>query len=129
MSEDNLEKKIFHGGTIISMAKEHPLLEAIGLEGEKIIAVGNLKDVKTLIGDGYDLIDLEGKTLVPGFIDCHMHPISFMLLLLNLDLSRIKSLKELANADLLDLKKLWKNQRSWTVAKAIAAFLSKGSSF
>lgn len=95
MSEDNLERKIFYGGPIISMVDEHPLVNAIGIDGEKIIAVGDMQEVKTVLGEGYELIDLEGKTLVPGFIDCHMHPISFMFLLLNLDLSNVKSLKEL----------------------------------
>ena len=77
------------------MDEKQPIVEAIGIEGEKIIAIGKLGNVKKELGNEYELIDLKEKTLLPGFIDCHMHPISFMFLLMNLDLSTIKNLKEL----------------------------------
>ncbi len=89
------ERKMFHGGSIITMNPKQSSLEAIGIAGEKIIAIGRLKEVKDQMGDDYEMIDLGGRTLLPGFIDSHMHPISFMFLLLNLDLSEVKSLKEL----------------------------------
>ena len=88
-------KKILYNGLIITIDKDHPTVEAVGIEDEKIIAVGKFEDVKKILESEYDLIDLKGKTLLPGFIDSHMHPLSFMFLLLNLDLSEIKSLKEL----------------------------------
>lgn len=88
-------KRILYNGSIITMTEEDPFTEAVGFKDEKIIAVGNLEDVKNSLGDNCDLVDLKGKTLLPGFIDSHMHPISFMFLLMNLDLSNVKSLKEL----------------------------------
>ncbi len=88
-------KKILFNGPIITMDENQPIAEAVGIENEKIISVGKLNDVKKDLGGEYELRDLEGKTLLPGFIDSHMHPISFMFLLLNLDLSNVKSLKEL----------------------------------
>ena len=77
------------------MNSKQPFVNAVGISGEKIIAIGKLKEVKDQLGDEYEIIELRGKTLLPGFIDSHMHPISFMFLLLNLDLSDVKSLKEL----------------------------------
>ena len=47
------------------------------------------------MGENCEFIDLKGKTLLPGFIDCHMHPIGYMNHLLNLDLTNVKSLNEL----------------------------------
>jgi predicted amidohydrolase YtcJ len=41
------------------------------------------------------MIDLKGKSLLPGFIDCHMHPMLTVFFSVNLDLSSIKSLVEL----------------------------------
>jgi len=38
---------------------------------------------------------------------------------------KIKNLKELANTDINELRKLWKNNRSWIIAKEIASYLSK----
>jgi len=77
------------------MNEEQSIVEAVGIEGEKIRAVGSLEDVKQKMGNILDLIDLKGNSLLPGFIDCHMHPISFIILLLNIDLSTVKSLKGL----------------------------------
>ncbi|MFX1424987.1 MAG: amidohydrolase [Promethearchaeota archaeon] len=95
MSLEQFERKIFHGGSIITINSSQSIVEAIGIAGEKIISIGKLEEVKNLMGDNYRMIDLQGKTLLPGFIDSHMHPISFIFLLLNLDLSIVKSLKEL----------------------------------
>lgn len=77
------------------MDENLPITEAVGIEDEKIIAVGKLEDVKKYLGANYELLDLKGRVLLPGFIDSHMHPLSFLFLLLNLDLSNVKSLKEL----------------------------------
>ncbi|MHA2259930.1 MAG: hypothetical protein ACXACO_18355 [Promethearchaeota archaeon] len=69
MSEDKLKRKIYYGGPIISMVDEYPLINSIGVDGEKIIATGDLEDVRKTMGEEYQLINLEGKALVPGFID------------------------------------------------------------
>ncbi|MFX1409151.1 MAG: amidohydrolase [Promethearchaeota archaeon] len=95
MNSVGSEKKVFYGGSIITMNPKKPFINAVGIAGEKIIATGELKTVKKELGDQYEMIDLKEKTLAPGFIDCHLHPIQFLLHLLNLDLSNIKSLKEL----------------------------------
>ena len=63
--------------------------------GERIIAIGELKRVKKELGNEYEMIDLKGKTLIPGFIDCHLHPIQFLLHILNPDLSDVKRLEDL----------------------------------
>ena len=92
---ESLNNKILYGGTIITINKAQPYVEAIGIKGERIIAVGNLEDVKLKMGGNSILIDLKGNTLLPGFIDCHMHPMSFINHLLNPDLTNVKSLDEL----------------------------------
>jgi predicted amidohydrolase YtcJ len=95
MKHENLNKKVFFGGSFITMNEDQPTLEAIGIEGEKIIAVGTLENVKKKIGSDYELINLKGKALLPGFIDCHLHPILFLFYYINPNLSDVKSLKEL----------------------------------
>ncbi|MFX1379461.1 MAG: amidohydrolase [Promethearchaeota archaeon] len=86
---------IFYGGPIITMDETKPIVEAVGIKGEKIIEIGTLEQVMKNMGKDAKLIDLKGKALLPGFIDCHMHPISYIILLLNYDLSTVKSVKEL----------------------------------
>ena len=87
--------KIFYNGTIITMEEKQPSVEAVGIEGEKIFAVGMLKEVKEKFGSETKLIDLKGTTLLPGFIDSHMHPMSFLYVSMSLDLSPITSLNKL----------------------------------
>ena len=89
------EKKIFHGGPIITLNENQPSVEAVAIEGEKINAVGNLEDIKQKMGNDFELINLKGGTLLPGFIDSHIHPIMFIFFLINLDLSNVRSIKEL----------------------------------
>ncbi|MFX1316267.1 MAG: amidohydrolase [Promethearchaeota archaeon] len=95
MNSGKSEKKVFYGGSIITMSPQQPFINAVGIVGDKIIATGELKEVKKELGAQYEMIELKGKTLAPGFIDCHLHPIQFLLHLLNPDLSNVKSLKEL----------------------------------
>lgn len=95
MANMNFNKKIFFGGNIITVNPLQPIAEAVGINNEKITAVGDLEEVKKNMGKNIELIDLNGKTLLPGFIDSHIHPIGFLFFSLNLDLSKIMSLNEL----------------------------------
>ena len=92
---NEVRKRIYFGGPIITMNEKLPSVEAIGIKEEKIIVVGTLKDVKKEMGAETTLIDLKGKALLPGFIDSHLHPIAFLFFLFNLDLKDVRSYQEL----------------------------------
>ena len=77
------------------MNESQPFVEAVCIEGEKIIAVGSLEGIQAKLKDNFELIDLKEKTLLPGFIDSHMHAIGAIFLSLYPDFSKIRSLKEL----------------------------------
>ncbi len=64
---------VFKGGTILTMNDKAPRAEAIAIRGNKILAVGKLDDVQSAIGSGAQVVDLQGRTLMPGLIDPHMH--------------------------------------------------------
>ncbi len=85
---------MFYGGSIITMNPKQPYVNTVGFAGEKIRAIGELKEVKKELGKA-EMIELEGNSLVPGFIDCHLHPIQFLLHLLNPDLSNVKRLEDI----------------------------------
>ncbi len=66
---------IFANGTILTMDDANPSAEAIAIQGNKILAVGAIEDVFRHRGEATRVVDLEGRTLVPGFTDSHSHRI------------------------------------------------------
>ena len=95
MVKESNKKKIFYGGNIITMNDISPIVQAVGVESEKIVAVGSLEEVKELLKDDYDLVDLKGNSLLPGFIDCHIHAIGSIFLTLFPSLIHVKTLREI----------------------------------
>jgi predicted amidohydrolase YtcJ len=95
MNIDSLERKIYFGGPIITVNENKPIVEAVGVIGEKIYTVGDLEQVKTSMEKNYIPVNLSGNTMLPGFIDCHLHPIIYAFYLLNPDLTNINSMEEL----------------------------------
>ncbi len=86
--------KIFHNGHIYTQDPQLPWAEAVAVKGEKIMGVGNLEGMDTLIGKDTELIDLDGKHLLPGFIDVHRSPVLKVFEGRFLDLSEAKSTEE-----------------------------------
>jgi predicted amidohydrolase YtcJ len=70
---------ILHNGRLITMDDTMPTATAMAIKGGRIMAVGG-DDVRGLAGKATRLIDLKGACVVPGFIDCHNHPIGDVLL-------------------------------------------------
>lgn len=64
---------IFHNGTVITIDKERPTAEAVAIKGQLIQAVGTEEEVLAHRGAGTVVVDLQGRTLMPGFEDGHMH--------------------------------------------------------
>ena len=65
--------RIWSGGPILTMNDAAMRAEAVAEKGGRIIAVGSTADVMKTRGPKTEMIDLKGRTLVPGFIDGHGH--------------------------------------------------------
>jgi predicted amidohydrolase YtcJ len=50
------------------------IAEAVAISGDTIRAVGTNESILRLSGDKTNVIDLDGKTVIPGLIDSHLHP-------------------------------------------------------
>ena len=72
-SAQQTAERIWSGGPILTMNDKAMRAEAVAVAGGKIIAVGRRSDVMKLKGPATQLVDLEGRTLVPGFVDAHGH--------------------------------------------------------
>ena len=66
-------ERIFRGGSIVTVNSAQPTAEAVAIADGTIVAVGSEADVMKQKGEATEVIDLGGKTLVPGFIDGHSH--------------------------------------------------------
>lgn len=69
----NATEKILFNAKIFTADAEHLYAEAVAVKGNKITAVGNLATVKSSVGADAVMIDMQGQTLLPGFIDSHNH--------------------------------------------------------
>ena len=72
-------QKIFINGNILTMSDKCPNPEAVLVEGRNIIRVGSREEVMKAAGRRAAVIDLKGRTLLPGFFDAHGHFISYAL--------------------------------------------------
>lgn len=72
-------QKIFENGTIITMDGECPAAEAVLTEDEVILKVGSREEVYEAAKEGVRIVDLKGRTLMPGFFDAHGHFIATAL--------------------------------------------------
>ncbi len=98
---------LFKNCEILTMNPKNPEAEAMAMFQGKILAVGSLKEVKDEIkrfikdfNSSEDSIsvfeeDLNGKCMVPGFIDAHLHPGFYIYKKTQLDLANVRSYSEL----------------------------------
>jgi hypothetical protein len=67
--------RVFKGGHVVTMDDKRTVAQAVAVRGDRIIAVGSDADMAAHIDAKTEVIDLKGRTLLPGFIDAHIHPV------------------------------------------------------
>ena len=87
--------QLYFNSTVRTMDAARPLAEAIAVRDGKIVSVGNKNTCAGALGKGYEPVDLQGCTLLPGFIDTHLHPVLLIFFALNCDLGGAKSIGDL----------------------------------
>ena len=71
---------IIKNGKVLTVNQTNDIVEAVAIRGDKILAVGSNADVDAYLGESTRVIDAAGKTVLPGFIDAHIHVGMFGLL-------------------------------------------------
>ncbi len=64
---------VFINGKIVTVDGSFSIAQAVAVVGDRIIAVGSDDDVKTYIDSKTEVIDLKGRTMLPGINDAHIH--------------------------------------------------------
>ena len=59
---------------VFTIDNDQPFAEAFAVKNGRFVAVGSTSDVQNLATVGTEIIDAEGMTITPGFIDAHSHP-------------------------------------------------------
>lgn len=64
---------VFVNGQVLTVDESFSVADAVAVQGNKIAAVGTTEDIRALAGPDTIEIDLDGRTVVPGLIDSHIH--------------------------------------------------------
>ncbi len=78
-----------------TMNPRQPITQAVAIKKNLILKVGTNQEIRNLIGKDTKVISLDGKTVIPGLIDTHIHVADFGRCLMWLDLSGADSIKTL----------------------------------
>ncbi|MCP5131024.1 MAG: amidohydrolase [Pseudomonadales bacterium] len=66
-------QQLFINGTVLTMDAQNRVVEALATRADRIEAVGTTQEIMALAEEGAQVVDLGGRTLLPGFIDAHGH--------------------------------------------------------
>ena len=66
---------LFEGGTILTMERHQPRVEAVAVRGNTIVYAGDRHGAQRWLGANTQRVDLKGRMLLPGLIDSHVHPL------------------------------------------------------
>jgi hypothetical protein len=64
---------ILHNGKIVTVDQQFRIADSMAIRGDRIVAAGSRTEIARLGGPGTRQIDLQGKTVLPGLIDSHVH--------------------------------------------------------
>jgi predicted amidohydrolase YtcJ len=98
---DNLKPDlILFNGNVFTVDDRFSIAHAVAIKGDRIVAVGSSADLKKLKGTRTEMVDLKGKTVIPGFNEGHLHMMSTGqgLMKVNLQDRRIRTISDLIHA-------------------------------
>lgn len=92
---ENPADQVFINGTIYTVDEANPKVQAVAVKDGLILAIGTNEEVQAFVGESTEVIDLDGKTMTPGFIESHAHLMGIGYNKLEIDLMGVKTYDEL----------------------------------
>ena len=83
--KSRITKLALTNGNVLTVDDKDTRASAVLIVGDKIVSVGSNEEILRQFSDGVEVIDLRGKTVIPGFVDCHAHPMGFGQSLMTVD--------------------------------------------
>ena len=105
---------LYTGGAILTMNDAQATAEAVAVSDGRIVAVGALEDLRRFRDDDTQTVDLDGRALLPGFVDSHGHVIMGGLQALS------ANLLSPPDGEVRDIASLQETLREWVSANADA---------
>ena len=65
--------RVLFNGKIVTVDEDFSIAEAVAIKDGRFVAVGSNSQIRSLAGDRTEMVDLEGRTVLPGFNDPHLH--------------------------------------------------------
>ncbi len=85
---------VFKNGNVYTVNVKKPKAEAIAIKGDRIVFAGSNQQAQKYVGSQTRVIDLQGKTVVPGLADAHQHLSGVGFREMNLNLEGTTSLED-----------------------------------
>lgn len=110
--------KLYYNGVIFTMNASGDRAGAMAVEGDRIVRVGEEEELKRQFPDA-EAVDLEGRTIMPGFIEGHVHLLNYAYSLTKIDCAPLKSIAEMIEAGKEYIRKnqipsgTWVQGRGW----------------
>lgn len=89
---------IIRNARVLTMDDDKPTAEAVAVAGNRILAVGSAAEIEALAGPATTMIDAEGRTVLPGINEAHMHIFMGALSLVQLSLFGVRGLNAMRDA-------------------------------
>jgi predicted amidohydrolase YtcJ len=80
---------------IYTLNEKQPWAEALAVRGARIVAVGSEKEMEAYRADSTKIVDVEGRLVLPGFEDCHIHFMDGSMGLVEVDLNGASTVAEI----------------------------------
>ncbi|WP_377273671.1 amidohydrolase [Peterkaempfera sp. SMS 1(5)a] len=85
---------VFRNARIYTGDRAKPLVQALAVDGETIVAAGEESEVRKAVGPSAELVDLDGAAVLPGLNDSHIHTANYARGLSEVDLRDARCLEE-----------------------------------
>ncbi|MCP4021461.1 MAG: amidohydrolase [Desulfobacteraceae bacterium] len=89
---------ILHNGNIQTQDPDFPMAQSLAISKNRILDLGSDQDILSRASGKTQVIDLDQKLVLPGFIDTHFHFYEWALNYDSIDLSRVRSFQEMQDA-------------------------------
>ena len=87
---------VLKGGHVVTVDKDNPEAQAVAIVGDRILSVGSDESMTPLIGEDTTVMQMDGRLVIPGFIEGHAHFVRMGESKMMLDLSKADSWDEIA---------------------------------